>query len=63
MENKEIAPNDTKDIFRNCGTCSQTFFYLLNREFGHRKENEERAADLLAGGLRHRGFQCGMLWG
>ena len=63
MKNKETSPNDTKNVFRKCGTCSQTYFYLLNREFGHRKENEERAADLLAGGLMNRGFQCGMLWG
>lgn len=63
MGNKETAPNDTKNVFRKCGTCSQTFFHLLNREFGCRKENEERASDLLAGGLMHRGCQCGMLWG
>ena len=59
----KTAPNDTKLVFRKCGTCSQTFFQLLNREFGHRNRNAERASDLLAGGLRHRGFQCGMLWG
>lgn len=63
MGKNESAPNDTKHVFRTCGTCSQTFFFLLNREFGHRMDSEERASDLLAGGLRHRGFQCGMLWG
>jgi hypothetical protein len=63
MGKRETAPNDTKMVFRTCGTCSQTFFHLLNREFGCRKKNEELAADHLAGGLRHRGFQCGMLWG
>jgi hypothetical protein len=63
MGKREIAPNDTKSVFRKYGTCSRTFFFLLNREFGYRKENEERASDLLAGGLLHRGYQCGMLWG
>lgn len=55
--------NDTKKIFKELGTCSRTFFYLLNREFGHPKENEEHAADPLAGGIVKLGKQCGMLWG
>jgi hypothetical protein len=55
--------SDTKKVFMSCGTCSRTFFFILNREFGHLKENEERASDLLAGGLMQTGHQCGMLWG
>jgi hypothetical protein len=55
-------PSDTKQVFRQCGTCSHTFFYLLNREFGHPKKAEEIASDPLAGGLGS-GHQCGMLWG
>jgi len=58
-----IQLQDTKKVFRKLGTCSRTFFYLLNREFGHLKEAEECAADLLCGGLMQRGHQCGMLWG
>lgn len=54
--------SDTKDVFKKCGACSHTFFYLLNRDFGHLRENEERASDPLAGGLM-MGHQCGMLWG
>lgn len=54
---------DTKKVFRKLGTCSRTFFYLLNREFGHNMEIEERAADPLAGGIMKEGRQCGMLWG
>ena len=53
--------DDTKKVFLKKGTCSQTLCYLLNREFGHTKENEERATDLLAGGLLQTGHQCGML--
>ena len=56
-------PNDTKKVFRQCETCSRTFFFLLNREFGHPAEAEERAANPLAGGLMRTGHQCGMLWG
>jgi hypothetical protein len=55
--------NDTKKVFLKKGSCSHTFFYLLNREFGYLKENEECASDPLAGGLAQEGYQCGMLWG
>jgi len=52
-----------KKIFLTKGACSNTFFYILNREFGHVKEMEERAIDPLAGGILQHGYQCGMLWG
>jgi hypothetical protein len=58
----KLIPQDTKEVFMKCGACSHTFFYLLNREFGHLKDAEERASDPLAGGLM-LGQQCGMLWG
>ncbi|OGU58755.1 MAG: hypothetical protein A2V66_01430 [Ignavibacteria bacterium RBG_13_36_8] len=54
---------DTKKLFLKKGTCSHTFFHILNREFGHIKDNEERATDPLAGGILQMGYQCGMLWG
>jgi hypothetical protein len=60
--NFKLIPQDTKEVFKKCGACSHTFFYILNREFGHLKEAEERASDPLAGGLM-LGQQCGMLWG
>ena len=59
----EVLAQDAKKVFRNLGTCSRTFFYLLNREFGAEMETEERASDLLAGGIMKKGYQCGMLWG
>jgi hypothetical protein len=59
----ETVPNDAKKVFKELGTCSRTFFFLLNRAFGHNTENEERAADPLAGGILREGHQCGMLWG
>lgn len=59
----EVLAQDAKKVFRNLGTCSRTFFYILNREFGAKMENEERASDLLAGGIMKKGYQCGMLWG
>ena len=52
-----------KRTFMKKGTCSRTFFYLLDREFGHPREDEERAVDPLAGGILQQGYQCGMLWG
>lgn len=54
---------NAKKAFLEKGTCSHTFFYLLNREFGHPKEKEELALDTLAGGILQQGYQCGMLWG
>jgi hypothetical protein len=63
MGSKSEPKNDIKKIFMSKGACSHTGFYVLNREFGHNKPNEERASDLLAGGLANKGFQCGMLWG
>ena len=63
MNHSIAVENDTKKVFRKCGTCSRTFFYLLNREFGHPKETAECAADPLAGGIVLKGHQCGMLWG
>jgi hypothetical protein len=61
--NLKTIPIDAKKTFLKCGTCSKTLFYLLNREFGYPKENEEHASDPLAGGLMSTQHQCGMLWG
>jgi Putative redox-active protein (C_GCAxxG_C_C) len=61
--NKIATKNDAKKAFRKHGTCSHTFGYLLNREFGHLNEVEEKALDPLAGGVLKLGYQCGMLWG
>lgn len=61
--NVKDGPKDGKKVFRKLGTCSRTFFHILNREFGHPKDLEERAADSLAGGIMQEGHQCGMLWG
>jgi len=57
------GPKDGRKVFRKLGTCSRTFFHILNREFGHSRELEERASDVLAGGIMQKGHQCGMLWG
>ena len=59
----QTHPNDSKKVFSKCGTCSQTFFCILNREFGNSKNTEEHASDPLAGGLMNSQHQCGMLWG
>jgi len=63
-ENRPKKPNmKAKRTFIKKGTCSRTFFHLLNKEFGHPKEEEEKALDPLAGGILLQGYQCGMLWG
>lgn len=63
MDPQTQHPLNAKEVFRKCGTCSQTFAHLLNREFGHPKSEEERAMTPLAGGIANQGHQCGMLWG
>ncbi len=64
FENSSVMiPQDAKKVFSKCGTCSNTFFTLLNREFGCPRETEEFATDPLAGGLMSSQNQCGMLWG
>ena len=54
---------DTKRQFLKKGTCSRTLFFILDREFGHPQADEERATELLAGGIAQQGYQCGLLWG
>lgn len=55
--------NDTKKIFWKKGTCSQTFYYILNREFNDHNEIHEIASDPLVGGIMQLGHQCGLLMG
>lgn len=59
----ETVKLKAKRTFIKKGTCSRTFFYLLDREFGFPREKEEKAIDPLAGGILQQGYQCGMLWG
>lgn len=64
MESKgEIKVKGAKRLFLKLGSCSRTMGFILNREFGHPKEPEERALDPLSGGIIQQGYQCGMLWG
>jgi hypothetical protein len=63
MNSSKTIPQDIKKIFKKLGTCSRTFCFLLNREFGYPMEHEEHAADPLVAGIMKRGHQCGMLWG
>jgi hypothetical protein len=58
-----IKLKGAKRLFLKLGSCSRTLGYILNREFGHLNEPEERALDPLAGGIIQQGYQCGMLWG
>jgi Putative redox-active protein (C_GCAxxG_C_C) len=58
-----LVPQDPKKVFSKCMTCSNTFFTLLNREFGCPDEVAEFASDPLAGGMMNTQNQCGMLWG
>lgn len=54
---------DTRIVFLQTGTCSQTMFHILNQEFGNEMLYEERAADALAGGVVYEGKICGLVLG
>ncbi|MCK5774322.1 MAG: C_GCAxxG_C_C family protein [Thermoplasmata archaeon] len=59
----KAVKQDTKKLFWKKGTCSQTFFFILNREFDNNGELQERASDPLVGGILQFGYQCGLLIG
>ena len=57
---KKLNP---RKVFWKDGACSHAMFHLLNHEFDNVKLLEEKASDMLAGGIAQKGHQCGMLWG
>lgn len=63
MADETGPPNDTKALFRSCGTCSQALGCVVDRRFGNPAIDYERALSRLAGGIANRGHQCGLLWG
>ena len=63
MDNSEKIKLNPRKIFLKCGTCSRAMYHLLNHEFDNISPDEEKASDLLAGGIAMKGHQCGMLWG
>ena len=54
---------DTKKLFLKKGTCSQTFFHIINRDFENNDPEREIAADPLSGGIMQFGHHCGLLLG
>lgn len=48
---KEIRVKGEKRLFLKLGSCSHTPGFIVNCEFGHLKEAEERAPDPLSGGI------------
>jgi len=63
MRASDKMKSDTKWVFVKKGTCSRTLFYILDNEYDSPLEEEEMAADPLAGGIMQHGFQCGLLFG
>ena len=63
MNNSDKVKLNPRKTFWKCGACSHAMFHLLNHEFDNIKPEEEKASDLLAGGIAMKGHQCGMLWG
>ena len=63
MNNSKKTKLNPRNVFWKCGSCSGAMCHLLNHEFDNHNGNEEKALDLLAGGIAQKGYQCGMLWG
>lgn len=63
MNNSTKKKLNPRKVFWKCGACSHAMFHLLNHEFDTVKLQEEKASDMLAGGIAQKGHQCGMLWG
>jgi hypothetical protein len=59
----KVKKDNTKKIFIKLGSCSQTYFHIVNSSFNNSRAIEERAADPLVGGIYRQGYQCRMLWG
>ena len=57
---KKLNPRMTS---LKCGTCSHAMFRQLNYEFDNVKPTEEKASAIFAGGVAHKGHQCGLLLG
>jgi hypothetical protein len=62
LRNERARLKGTRTFIKK-GTCSRTYFYILDREFGHPMEEEEKAMDPMAGGILQQGYQCGFIWG
>ncbi len=56
-------PLNPRQTFFKCGTCSQAMFCLISDEYGNKNPLEEKAVDILVGGIAQKGNQCGLLWG
>lgn len=63
LQQKPPHLRNIKRKFLKLGTCARTLAWILNREFEHPMEDEEKALDPMAGGILQNGYQCGMLWG
>jgi C_GCAxxG_C_C family probable redox protein len=63
MNSSNKVSLNPRKTFWKCGACSNAMFHLLNHEFDNVKLPEEKASDMLAGGIAQKGHQCGMLWG
>ncbi|MCP4123963.1 MAG: C_GCAxxG_C_C family protein [Bacteroidetes bacterium] len=63
MVETEKRSQEAIEVFKQCGTCSQTFCHILNKAFTHSNKIQEQALNPLAGGIMNQGQQCGMIWG
>ncbi len=63
MSNTATKKLNPRKTFWKCGACSHAMFHLINDAFDNVKLPEEKASDILAGGMALKGHQCGMLWG
>lgn len=58
-----VTSSQAVRTFLRTGMCSVALCRVLNKGFDHPLELEEKASELLAGGILSRGYQCGQVWG
>jgi hypothetical protein len=59
----QTKKQNPRQVFWKCGAMLPCHVSFIEHEFDNLKPIEEKASDMLAGGIAQKGEQCGMLWG
>ncbi len=62
MKNTCSARKEARSLLFKLG-CTGALFAVVNKNFGQRDSEVEKATGPLCGGILQEGHQCGMLWG
>ena len=62
MKNTCLARKEARSLLFKLG-CTGAVYSVVNKNFGQRDSEVEKATGPLCGGILQEGHQCGMLWG